>query len=430
MATKPAHILGMNARNNYTKLNPAASKQFGFSKIKTKRLMTDSGIPTAQVYQILTSRRELEDLNWEQIPTPFVVKPASGSAGKGIWIIKKKKEKQPLFIDNQATEVTPDDLTTHVENILDGEFSTWGSSHSAIIEEMIPPHPSLAKYSFKGTPDIRVVVFNSVPVMAMARIPTKESEGKANLDKGAIGLGIDMATGITTHGIYGKGEHITHFPNSKKKVNGIRIPHWSKVLEIAVRAATAAGYHFMGADIFIHPDKGPMIVELNGFPGLSIQLANVAGLKRRLERVEGLDVRDAGHGVKIAQALFAESFADKIVAERGIKIISTRESIEVIGENKKKRQTLALVNTARFRSAISQEFAEELDLADIDDLLWQQQESIEGKVPVVEVTFVLEGQKVKTAMIVTKRLNHTKHKIELGRKDLQGFVVNPSEESL
>jgi alpha-L-glutamate ligase-like protein len=429
MAIKPSHILGMNSRNSYTKLNPSASKQFGFSKIKTKNLLDEHGITTAQVYQVITSRRELEEVEWLNMPTPFVVKPASGSAGKGIILIKERLQNAEKFRDSQGTTLTPEDLELHVENILDGEFSTWGTNHQAIVEEMIPPHPSLAKYAYKGTPDIRVVVFNSVPVMAMARIPTKDSEGKANLDKGAIGLGIDMATGITIHGIYGKAEHITHFPGSKKKVNGILIPRWNEVLETAVQAANAAGYHFMGADLFIHPEKGPMIVELNGFPGLSIQLANAAGLKRRLERVEGLDVRDAKHGVKIAQALFAESFADKILAERGMKIISTREVIEVLDENKKRQATTARVSTARFRSAISQKFAESLGLVDIEDLLWQQQESLEGKVPVVEVTLYLDGQKIKTAMVVTKRLNTTKHKIELGRNDLQGFVVNPSEES-
>ncbi len=428
MAIKPSHILGMNSRNSYTKLNPTASKQYGFSKIRTKKLLAEHGIPTAEVYQLITSHRDLENCDWLNMPTPFVIKPASGSAGKGILLIRERIQNTELFHDSQGNRLSTDDLESHVENILDGEFSTWGTSHNAIVEELIPPHPALAKYSYKGTPDIRVVVFNSVPVMAMARIPTKESEGKANLDKGAIGLGIDMATGITIHGIYGKSEHITHFPNSKKKVNGIVIPHWEKVLETAVSAANAAGYNYMGADLFIHPEKGPMIVELNGFPGLSIQLANAAGLKRRLERVEGLDVRDAKHGVKIAQALFAESFADTILSERGLKIISTREQVEVLGDGKQRETTTALINTARFRSSISQNFAEELGLVDLDDLLWQQ-ESIEGKVPVVEVTIYLDGQKIKTAMVVSKRLNASKHKIELGRNDLQGFVVNPSEES-
>lgn len=427
MSIKPSHILGINSRHHYTSLNSYSAKKYGFSKLRTKELLTAHNIPTAQVYHVLESTKDLENIQWETIPVPFVIKPASGSAGKGIWIIKKKVPDKLEWRSFDGEKVSVEDLSLHVMNILDGEFSTWGSHHRAIIEEMIPPHPALAKYAYKGTPDIRVIVFNSVPVMSMTRIPTKESEGRANLDRGAIGLGIDMATGITTYGIKGKGEYITHFPNSKKKVNGILIPQWSKVLETAVQAANAAGYKFMGADLFIHPDKGPMIVEVNGFPGLSIQLANRAGLKRRLERVEGLDVRDAKHGVKIAQALFAESFADKIKAEEGLKIISTFPTIQVYGDDKKYHSILAMANTGRYRSAISEDLAEELELADLEDLLWQQ-ESLEGKVPVVEVAFKLKDRKVKTAMIVTKKLNRKKHKVEIGRRDMPGFLIGEIEE--
>jgi hypothetical protein len=185
---------------------------------------------------------------------------------------------------------------------------------------------------------------------------------------------------------------------------------------------------YMGADLFIHPEKGPMIVELNGFPGLSIQLCNHAGLKRRMDRVEGLDVRDPKHGVKIAQALFAENFADRIKVEEGLKIISTMPNIVVQGDDRKWHHTEAMVNTGRFRSAISQEFADQLGLVDIDDLLWRQQELIEGKVPVVEVIFKLKGLTVKTAMVVTKRLDKRKVKVEIGRNDLPGFLIGEIEE--
>ncbi|MBP9820060.1 hypothetical protein KBC79_04995 [Candidatus Woesebacteria bacterium] len=423
MAIKPSHILGMNARHVYTSMNPGAAKQYGFSKLRTKTLMHEHHIPTPEVYHIFSAHSEPEQINWQAIPVPFVIKPANGLAGKGIWIIKDKHPTEEIWYNNFNEELELSDLKLHVQNIIDGEFSVWGSNHQAILEERIMAHPALAKYSYKGTPDIRVIVFNSVPVMAEARIPTRESEGKANLDRGAIGLGVDMATGITTHGITGKAGFITHFPNSKKKVNGIKIPSWPQLLETAVQAANAAGFIFMGADLFIHPEKGPMIVELNGFPGLSIQLANKAGLKRRLERVEGLDVRDPKHGVKIAQALFAESFADKIKAEEGLQIIPTHPSLTIYDEHTKPHHANALVNTGRFRSAISQDFAEELGLVDIDDLLWQQQESQEGKVPVVEVTYKLKGKKYTTAMVVTKKLNRTSYKVELGRKDTEGFLI-------
>jgi len=43
-----------------------------------------------------------------------------------------------------------------------------------------------------GLPDIRVIAYNMVPVMAMMRIPTKESGGKANIHGGACAVGIDI----------------------------------------------------------------------------------------------------------------------------------------------------------------------------------------------------------------------------------------------
>ncbi len=423
MAIKSAHILGMNARYKYTKKNPYSAKQYGFSKLKTKELLREHRILTAAVFHTFETLSDLENVNWETIPVPFVVKPASGSAGKGIIVIIGKNPKKLEWQTSDGEIITDIELNLHIGNILDGEFSTWGSTHMAIVEEMIPAHPDLIKYSFKGTPDIRVIVFNSVPVMAMIRIPTKSSKGKANLDQGAIGLGIDMATGITTYGVNGKSGIIAKFPGTKKSVSGIQIPEWNSILETAVKAAEAAGYVYMGADLFIHPSKGPMIVELNGYPGLSIQLCNKAGLKRRLERVEGLEVRDVKHGVKIAQALFAHDLTARINVEQGIQVIPTKPEITVFDDKNKPHLTDALVNTSRYRSAISEEYAQQLGILDIDDLLWRQQESIEGKVPVVEVKFKIKEKKQKTAMVVIKKLNKSKHKIELGRMDLQGFLI-------
>jgi len=428
MPIKPSHILGMNARYYYTKLNSPHARAFGFSKLKTKKLLQENQIPTAELYHVFENFSDLESVIWENIPCPFVIKPASGSAGKGVLVIIKRVPNKLEWLDNEKRKVTIDDLNLHVQNILDGEYSTWGNKHVGLVEEMIVSHPTLRKLAFSGTPDLRVIVFNSVPIMAEARIPTHESNGKANLDLGAVGLGIDMATGTTTSAIQGKKKYITHFPNSKRKVSGIVIPQWREALLMAVKAANAAGYMFMGADLFIHETKGPMVVELNGFPGLSIQLANKAGLKRRIERVEGIEVRNAEHGVRIAQALFAEQFIDKTRAEKGLTIISNLPNIEVRGDGGRLEEVAALVNTGKTASSISRKLAGELGLLDYDDLLWQQQEVTEGKVPVVEIEFHLKGEVVKTAMAVVNRLNRKKYQVELGRKDIKQFLIGEIEE--
>ncbi|NCN03902.1 MAG: hypothetical protein GW942_02410, partial [Candidatus Pacebacteria bacterium] len=96
-------------------------------------------------------------------------------------------------------------------------------------------------------------------------------------------------------------------------------------------------------------------------------------------------------------------------------------------DDKRWYPTQGRVNTGRFRSAISEEFADQLGLVDLEDLLWRQQEGLEGKLPVVEVQFSMKSKKQKTAMVVTKTLNRTKHHVELGRKDLQGYLIGDFE---
>ena len=168
-----------------------------------------------------------------------------------------------------------------------------------------------------------------------------------------------------------------------------------------------------------------MVVELNAYPGLSIQTANRAGLRRRLERVQDLNVLSADHGVRIGQALFAESFADSIENKGELPIVDTGEPITLYGDGKKKIESKALINTGRYRSAIASNLAKELDLIDVDDLLWFQQVAGEGKRPVVELKFKLKNKTVETSVIVSKKLNRSPQKVEIGRKDLTGFVIRP-----
>jgi hypothetical protein len=212
------------------------------------------------------------------------------------------------------------------------------------------------------------------------------------------------------------------FPHSDTKTSGIKIPYWVDVLKMAVRAANATGFVYMGADIFVHPEKGPMVAELNRAPGLSIQLANRSGLYRRLERIEEIEARSVSHAVKIAQSLFTETVTTaELEGERTI--ISTKETVVLFDEKDRPYEVEALVNTGRFRSTISIAKAKELGLTDDSDLLWKQEEEGEGKVPVVEVKFKLKHRVITTQMIVTKKLVSVKHDIEIGRKDLGGFLV-------
>lgn len=416
----PSDVLGMNARNQlYVPLNSPFSKSICHSKYATKVLLLNEGISTPGVYGILTSIEDVNDFNWPNLEKDFVIKPTNGHAGKGVVAFLKKEGDK--WIDVVGNEWDQEDLKIHCFDILEGQYSSHGSSPKVIVEERIIPHSTLMQYSYKGTPDLRVVVFNSVPVMAYLRLPTEESEGRANQSQGALGVGVDIGTGLTTYAAAHKTQLIRYLPGTNIELRDIQIPFWKKTLLTAVKAAKAAKLVYGGIDLFLHQEKGPMVVELNYRPGLSIQVANQAGLRKRLEKVADINVLNPEHGVRIAQALFAENYFETDEERRPI--ITHKEKAVIFGDNNAQVETEILIKTGRYRSAIASELARELGLIDLEDLLWYQQESGEGKVPVVEVDFELKEQKVDTEMIVSKKLDRSKYKVEIGRKDLINFLV-------
>jgi hypothetical protein len=317
------------------------------------------------------------------------------------------------------------DLKFHAQEILSGRFSLHNTTDVAFVEERIKIQKIFAKYVWHGTPDIRVIVFNKTPVAAMLRLPTKESQGKSNLHQGAIGAGVGLATGITTYGILGS-HFIRFIPETKRKINGLKIPQWDNILTLAARAQEAVpALGYFGVDIVLDKERGPMILELNARPGLEIQNANLSPLKKRLERVEGLEIKDADHGVKIAKALFAERFADQVMAEEGIKTIGSLETIKILAADGHKEEILAKIDTGAWRTSIDTSLAERLGLLKEENILWTKTwKSSLGKEkrPTIELIFYLAGRKIKTIAGVADRQNLRRQMI-IGRRDLDGFLV-------
>lgn len=435
---KISHILGLNARSKLFsyEYNTARGKGIASSKLRTKRVLSAAGLPVPEIYGKFAHPRSILTFDWGKLPRSFALKPNKGFGGEGI-IVVKKRAKDPnnptkflkdAWITTTRQRVTVDDLKLHVLDILEGAYSMRNSPDIAFIEEFIDRHKAFRKYAYRGTPDIRIIVFNKVPVMAMLRLPTKESGGRANLHQGAIAVGIDIATGITTKA-YWRGKFIVHKPGTKRKLHGIKIPIWTKILEIAVQCQEIAELGYLGADIVLHPEKGPQVLELNYQPGLQIQLANTEGLRKRLERVEDLEVRDAEHGVKIAKALFAASFSDRVRAEEGIRTISARQMITIKGlrKDKKRKKVLAKVDTGAWRTSINENLAEELGLLRVDNILWTKRVrssmGVEER-PVINLIFWLAGRKIITPASVARR-GALKYPVIVGRKNLKGFLVDP-----
>lgn len=425
---KSSDLLGLNARNQlYTDQNSRESRRFGFSKLKAKIFLAKHGISVPQLYAKITTQEELRSFDWNKVEGSFAVKPVNGSEGKGIVVIKRYDKKEQVYVDVAGETWSVKDLQLHIGDILQGAYSTWGEDSVCLIEERIPVHPDLAPYVEMGTPDVRIVVYNNIPIMAGCRIPTRKSHGKANIHQGALMLGIDFGTGETTHGLSGLNTPIKNFPHTGDLVRGIKLPYWTDLLKTAVRVANATGFVYCGVDMFVHPERGPMVAEVNGFPGLGIQLANRSGLLRRLSRVEEIQARSVGHAVRIAQALFAEEYPLQL-AEGEFVILSPKEKVTLYDADENSHQYEALINTGRFRSAISREVAAKHGFIGSKNLLWKQYVEGEGKVPVIEAKFKIKDRIIKSSLIVTKKLDGKPVSIEIGRRDLRGFLVGETSQ--
>ncbi len=183
-----------------------------------------------------------------------------------------------------------------------------------MVEYRVRADPLFDEITYQGVPDLRTIVYRGYPVMAMVRLPTLASDGKANLHQGAVGVGIDIATGVTRGGVLGN-EPIAEHPDTDHPLAGIQIPGWRELLELAARCYEITGLGYLGVDVVLDRDLGPLILELNARPGLNIQIANRRGLLERLRRVA--EEADPRADAPARADVVCRWFADKPVAKSG-----------------------------------------------------------------------------------------------------------------
>jgi alpha-L-glutamate ligase-like protein len=279
-------ILSMNRRNAIYVMgsNPRPALPVVDDKLLTKQLAEKNHIPIPALYHVIAFHGDVGKLmDSLRMKPQFVIKPARGAGGSGIILVTGQKEKG--LIKQNGEIISWKSLFSHVSDILSGVFSLGGLEDRAIFEALIHPDPIFSEVTFQGVPDIRIVVYRGVPVMAMVRLPTEASDGKANLHRGAIGVGIDLGTGKTLLGVHGS-QVISRHPDTGNPVRGIEVPFWGKMLLMAARCTEITGLGFLGVDLVIDGQQGPLLLELNARPGLQIQVANRVGLRGRLEDVE------------------------------------------------------------------------------------------------------------------------------------------------
>jgi alpha-L-glutamate ligase-like protein len=275
-------IVGMNKRNvvYIANNNPRHLYPHVDDKLKTKLLCAEHNIPVPPLLGVCRYQHQVRGLAafLEEYPS-FVIKPAKGSGGKGILVIAGRDGCN--YLKPSGAPVTEKEIRHHASNTLSGLYSLGGKNDVAVIEGLVQPTDMFQDFSYEGVPDVRVIVFRGYPVMAMMRLSTHRSDGKANLHQGAVGVGIDIASGRALKAVQ-HARLITHHPDTGKALDELVIPHWQQVLELAARSFEVCGLGYLGADIVLDKHSGPLLLELNARPGLAIQIANGKGLEPRL----------------------------------------------------------------------------------------------------------------------------------------------------
>ncbi len=451
-------LLGMNARNlSYIRpYNRKKAKRLADNKILSKRVLGKAGIPVSKLIAKIKSIEELENFDWSVLPSSFALKPNRGFGGGGILVVYgKKKNCDGIWIKADGSTINIEDIKSHVLNILDGAFSLSNTPDIAFFEERLTLLKLFKPYAYKGIPDIRVIVFNRIPVMAMLRLPTKESGGKANLQQGGIGVGIDLATGVTTTAVLGKGKIIDYVPGTRMLLSGIKIPYWKDILLLAVKAQEVSGMGYLGADVAIDRERGPVFLEINARPGLSIQVANLSGLRERLERIKGLKIKTAERGVRVGRDLFGGEIEEEVEDISGRKVIGTVEKIKLIGKDGKEIEVEAKIDTGAGFTSIDIDIAKQLGFEDvvaiieekdvkyeeIKNLSKEEREAIFKKNPdvvetaiihsshgttyrpMIKIKMVVDNLEIETKVTIIDRSN-LNYQVIVGKRNLGKFLID------
>lgn len=399
-------VLGLNARNliYIRELNSREQINFADSKLKTKHYLSARNIPVPKLYAAIKTHDDLFKFDFGSLPGSVVLKPNRGSGGDGIIAFKDRKGDNFFTVSGKTLNVN--EIKSHIIDIIDGRFSITNTRDIAFFEQRIQTHKALEQYTHQGLPDIRIIVYNLIPVMAMLRLPTIESDGKANMALGALGIGLDMATGKPTH-IARKFELIDEIPGKGKFAPDFRIPFWDDILLIASKCQQISNLGYLACDIALDENFGPILLELNARAGLKVQIANKAGLKKRLDQIKDIKVSTPEKGIRLAKDMFSKKQNNQTKAS--IKpIINLEEDVYIVSNEE--HSLRALIDPKKDKAEISQNTVDKLNLK------LTEKNNLKLKIS-------LKNNKILTVFKLNKKL--TKYDIVLGNKEVQGYLINP-----
>lgn len=398
-------VLWMNSRNLsfIKKYNNKEAIDIADNKLKTKKYLSKIWVPFAQTFAIIRNYEELKKFSFDSIvSSQFVIKPNKGSKGKWILIIEKR---EGVYLHN-GTEYSVVELQWHMQDILDGAYSISWFDDSILIEERLLPHHDFQDFCTYWLADIRIIVFNFVPVAAMVRVPTLESDGKANLNQWWIWMWIDVGTWKVSTIQYKRKIYTNTFPDRYSEFYLKQIPFWDKIIQYSSQIQGYIDLWYLALDWVITQDW-PKLLEINARAWLEIQNVTWIPLKSRLARIKDIKILDFNKWISIAKSLFSKE-NHAIIDNSNTLYLSQLWSIKYIEDRKTKYMPITLkVDTHIYDSMISS------DLVDIFN-----KRKTELHVDGSTISFVIKKPKVIEKLSI-------RNEVILWTRDIQNYIIKP-----
>lgn len=260
------NVIGMNLRNYViARVNDTQAQRLAKDKVALKKHLEGAGIrvpETLCVIRTVTQAKKLLELTED-----FVIKPDHGFAGRGILVLARE---QDGFRTPGGRRLELHDIKFHIEKILEGQYSGLAENDYVLVEKRIMCSKQLQFKEAIGLPDIRIICEDNLAIACMIRYPTSASEGKANLAQGAIGFGVDLPSGRIVSA-YSEIERRFYELEEWGVPKDFRLPARAEIIDLAQRAAGHSGLRYAGVDIVLDQADEPVVLEVNGYPGLEIQ---------------------------------------------------------------------------------------------------------------------------------------------------------------
>jgi len=246
----PPEVIGRFQRHS----NPHEHLQIVSDKLETNRILATHGLPCVATLFFVTRSGTVKDAIGREVSVEAAVeslhlrggeifiKPVDSGAGKGAFASAAAKVDCELL----------------------------GAARNAVVQPLLRNHPILDRLFAGSLNTVRIDTLIDGDVCIINAACLKVGNGDAQVDnwaRGAIAIGVNLRNGaLAPIGIrkaaYGRTVHETH-PDTGVCFQGVELPWWPEVCDLACRAALALRPHVtLGWDIAITPE-GPVVIEAN-----------------------------------------------------------------------------------------------------------------------------------------------------------------------